>query len=170
MIQSAAATTPKLCIYYRQGHCGRGVHCKFSHEGASRRTPQPSAQTVRADEKPSAVTICEFYKQGFCRFGDNCLFSHSPFPPDTSISRMRTQLGFGPPSVHGPPSSPLPSSASFGSCKFYARGICSKGEVCPFPHPDAIVGKTTPLPPPASLSPNGLKSPGRRTFVPSTHA
>ena len=163
MVQSAAATTPKPCIYYRQGHCVRGVRCKFSHVTASPRTPQLSVLAARHDEKPSTATICEFYKHGTCRFGENCLFLHPRSPSGTPASRSGARLGLDPLSVQDHlPSSPSPSSVSFGSCKFYARGICNKGEACPFPHPGAVVSKTTPVPPPSVLS-NWLDSSGNST-------
>ncbi|KAI1796666.1 hypothetical protein LXA43DRAFT_879382 [Ganoderma leucocontextum] len=144
MVQSAAATTPKPCTYYRQGHCVRGVHCKFSHVEANPRTLQP----------PSPATICEFYNQGSCRFGDNCRFFHPRSPSGPSASRQGTRLDFGPRLVlDSPPHSPLPSSTSFGSCKFYARGVCNKGEACPFPHPGAALSKSNaPLLPATSVS------------------
>lgn len=171
MVQSAAAATPKPCLYYRQGHCGRGVHCKFSHVEASTRRSQPSIQTPRDDEKPSAATICEFYKQGSCRFGDNCRFFHPRSPSGPPISKAGARLDFAPRSVQdSPPRSPLPNSISFGPCKFYARGICSKGDTCPFPHPGAVVSKTTPLLPATSVSSKRLDTSERSTSASSIHA
>lgn len=170
MVQSVVATTPKPCTYYRQGHCVRGVHCKFSHVAASPTTPQLSAQAARHDEKPSTATVCEFYKQGSCRFGENCLYFHPHSPSGTPASRTGARLDFDPRSVHdNPPSSPPPSSVSFGLCKFYARGMCNKGEACPFPHPGAVVSKTTPLPPPPSVLSNRLDPSGHSTSAFSTH-
>ncbi|TBU30635.1 hypothetical protein BD311DRAFT_690392 [Dichomitus squalens] len=144
MTQSTAATPARPCLYYRQGSCTRGVHCKFSHGIASPNGPPQSSQTVRDRGKPPVTTVCGFYRQGTCRFGDSCLFSH----PSSSSGHLSN----GTDTLAAPATRPtantivsyraLSESTTFGSCKFYARGACNKGTACPFSHPaTAIVPK-----------------------------
>ncbi|VDC00836.1 unnamed protein product [Peniophora sp. CBMAI 1063] len=100
-------------------------------------TPQTVPLDTTSSTTPGAsVPVCSHFISGTCRFGDQCRLSHSLQP-----------------------AAPV-SFTTFGACKFFQLGRCSKSD-CPFPHVEQAPTSST------FAYPRLLKSP---VFVPDIKA
>jgi hypothetical protein len=84
----------KMCKYFTQGSCKRGLKCNFAHD------------TIYLKVRPNffRTSLClAFARSGFCKNGDNCKYAHGNnqlqnMPPKGNTS-MASLTASGPPVV-----------------------------------------------------------------------
>ncbi|RPD76632.1 hypothetical protein L226DRAFT_381667, partial [Lentinus tigrinus ALCF2SS1-7] len=147
LVAPAGSATP-ACQFYLQGSCRFGDACHYLHpRGGSATTTsasvlRPSAPTftptanLKSDSK--AFGSCKFYAQGKCSKGGTCPFPHTASASPKPVSNESSKLG--PPQtvlVTADHDRTLPGAppSSFGACKFFLQGRCTKGITCSFWHP-----------------------------------
>ena len=133
------------CSYYLRGTCTRGETCQFPHIR--------SVDPLNSPDRPTAFpkAPCKFFLSGHCRNGDQCEFKHPTTNQSNDLGSQRARTSTS--RVYYPGSrvdvSRSPDDASwrsgvrgpanmvplvFGRCKFFAKGLCTKGTACPFSH------------------------------------
>jgi len=129
-----------VCVNYVLGTCRYGRSCEFLHpEGAL---------------NPMGM-VCPFYAAGSCGYGLYCIFAHIlPTDPGYHLKPcLMNRMGTCPNGdscvfYHEKPNPRRAlDSRSSVTCSFWARGYCSKGENCPFAHPDEYWAMQSPYPP-----------------------
>jgi len=79
----------RLCTFFLQKRCRRGVHCTFAH----------SEEELRAQPDFYKTQLCiDFFRSGACPFGPSCRYAHNPdevrcsnVPPKNSGSSSRRE-------------------------------------------------------------------------------
>lgn len=127
------------CHFYARGLCLKGSGCQFTHEGQDAPSPaQPSS---------SGKVRCQYFAAGYCARGDPCFYAHEapptpttwrdPLPPPLPmVQPLPLPMTQSLPVVQPTPQRPT-NSRALAACKFFARGACKNGTVCPFAHPTA---------------------------------
>jgi len=127
-----------VCVNYVLGSCRYGRSCEFLHpEGAL---------------NPAGM-VCPFYAAGSCGYGLYCIFSHIlPTDPGYHLKPcLMNRMGSCPNGdacvfYHEKPNPRRAfDSRSTVNCTFWMHGYCSKGENCPFAHPDEYWALQTPF-------------------------
>ncbi|TFK94195.1 hypothetical protein K466DRAFT_536709 [Polyporus arcularius HHB13444] len=111
------------CRYFQQGHCNRGTACKFSHSPRKQGEDPPRTTAT-------APPACQYYLQGSCQFGDGCHYLHPRCDPRAPIITPPPASGCD--RTFPADTSPSPS---YGACKYFLQGRCTKGHTCSFWHP-----------------------------------
>lgn len=127
------SSTPFVCKYFLQNACTRGDTCFYSHQTPLKNLSNPSTQI-----------ICAHHQRGFCRFGDQCKNVHAALPTSSSNGWRRTTDTNLTPGTENPSPRPYETYSltrsgpqmplTFGSCKFFQQGHCTKGTTCTFSH------------------------------------
>lgn len=96
------------CVFYQQGFCIHGLHCKYRHfKLPPEKRPKIAdfslgiAQKGRHDDgsgKPAnppnefyKISLCKHYMAGMCPFGDECHFAHGEQELRPFLGRRRQQ-------------------------------------------------------------------------------
>eukprot|EP00794_Sanderia_malayensis_P009810 gene9810-10816_t len=72
----AAKSETRPCIYFQNGNCRFGHHCRFVHD---------HNQPQQADDNNQ----CMFYQRGNCRYGDECRFRHGDADDDVMSTKSQ---------------------------------------------------------------------------------
>jgi len=88
----------RLCTFFLQKRCRRGVHCTFAH----------SEEELRAQPDFYKTQLCiDFFRSGACPFGPSCRYAHNPeevrcsnVPPKKSGSANRREVRTSPQQPH----------------------------------------------------------------------
>lgn len=91
------------------------------------RTHSPQASYPKQDWQSRVP--CQFFAQGRCRNSQKCLYSHATGSQEEI--RVETASQSTSQSSDAPPQR---DSRSRVSCRFFLRGACLKGDLCPFAH------------------------------------
>lgn len=79
-------------------------------------------------------SVCSFYLANSCRKGDSCTFSHGQQPRVICKHHRLGTCTFGDGCRNSHDLTEVGVTSTEIACTFWKRGICSKGDQCPFLH------------------------------------
>jgi len=104
----------EICRDFNRGECSRGRACPFRH------------QKVELNAE-----VCRDYNRGLCSRGDSCPYQHVKSSPNYVFTTDHQKPGN---SSSSPELSSAYRAATQQICKDNLKGVCTRGDRCPFTH------------------------------------